>query len=164
MPKKCIYCNIQLDENSAIDICRNCGLQVWGKQMFNAITQNMESARDSGDLYQGSVSATPAPEQHLPSSLQNPPTFQSTPQQQISLSPQKTPNPNPPSDSSTLTKSQNPLSSLVADAIQTQQDLLEESKHLRESQGVPEQERVEEEPASQIIEQPQQKEDELIFS
>jgi len=52
---KCIYCKTQLYDGSVIDVCRSCGLQVWGEQMFNAIVQNMEDARDSGDLYQGSI-------------------------------------------------------------------------------------------------------------
>jgi hypothetical protein len=38
-----------------MDVCKPCGHQVWGEKMFAAIVGNMESARDSGDLYQGSV-------------------------------------------------------------------------------------------------------------
>mgnify|MGYP001620163186 CR=1 FL=1 len=55
MANKCVYCKTSLDENSVIDVCRRCGLQVWGENMFNAIVQNMEDAREAGDLFQGSV-------------------------------------------------------------------------------------------------------------
>ena len=59
MGKDCIYCKTQIDENSVIDVCRNCGLGVWGERMFNAIIENMQNAREVGDLYQGSVSNAP---------------------------------------------------------------------------------------------------------
>ena len=55
MSKKCIYCKTQLAEDSVIDVCSRCGHQVWGGKMFNAIVENMESARKTGDLFQGSV-------------------------------------------------------------------------------------------------------------
>lgn len=55
MSKNCIYCKIHLDESSVIDVCRQCGLQVWGENMFKAIVSNMENAKETGDLYQGSV-------------------------------------------------------------------------------------------------------------
>jgi hypothetical protein len=48
-----MYCKSEVD--SVIDVCRACGLAVWGENMFNAIVQNMEGAKESGDLYQGSV-------------------------------------------------------------------------------------------------------------
>lgn len=170
MSKKCIYCKTALEESSVVDICRNCGLQVWGKNMFNAIVQNMENARQEGDLYQGSVSTTPKPEQHLPTSHQIHPFSQaqqspipssfSTPQSISSTSQLSSPtpsssNPNPSVNSPAITNSHlNPLSSLISDAIKTQQDLLEESKNQQFSQ----------EQSPQIIESRKQREEELIFS
>lgn len=56
MAKKCMYCKTEIDQGSVIDFCERCGVGVWGPKMFAAIKQNMEGARDSGDLFQGSVS------------------------------------------------------------------------------------------------------------
>jgi hypothetical protein len=56
MAKKCIYCKSEISQDSVIDFCKRCGVGVWGEKMFNAIVQSMEKSRDSGDLYQGSVS------------------------------------------------------------------------------------------------------------
>ena len=56
MEKKCIYCKNGIDENSVLDVCTRCGIGVWGEKMFNAIKQSMENARESGDLFQGSIS------------------------------------------------------------------------------------------------------------
>jgi len=50
MVKKCIYCKIDVDDSSVIDFCNRCGVGVWGEKMFKAIVQNMETARDNGDL------------------------------------------------------------------------------------------------------------------
>ena len=55
---KCVYCKSEV-ENSVIDVCRKCGLAVWGENMFNAIVQNMEDAEKGGNLFQGSVSTSP---------------------------------------------------------------------------------------------------------
>jgi len=55
MTKKCIYCDREIDENSVVDVCFSCGYQVWGRKMFETIVENMENARDSGDLNQGSI-------------------------------------------------------------------------------------------------------------
>ena len=52
---KCVYCKIQIPDNSVVDVCRKCGIGVWGEKMFNAIVQNMEGAKEAGDLYQGNV-------------------------------------------------------------------------------------------------------------
>ena len=53
--KKCIYCSVGMEEESVVDVCNSCGLGVWGPRMFNTIKQNMENAKQKGDLYQGSV-------------------------------------------------------------------------------------------------------------
>jgi hypothetical protein len=56
MAKKCIYCKSEISQDSVIDFCKRCGVGVWGEKMFNAIVQSMEKSRETGDLYQGSVS------------------------------------------------------------------------------------------------------------
>ena len=56
---KCIYCKTQLEEGSVLDVCERCGVGVWGHKMFLAIKQNMEGAKASGDLNQGSVTMGP---------------------------------------------------------------------------------------------------------
>lgn len=50
MVKKCLYCQKELSSDSVIDFCQICGKGVWGDKMFNAIVQNMENARENGDL------------------------------------------------------------------------------------------------------------------
>ena len=39
-----------ISEESVIDFCENCGKDVWGDKMFNAILSNMNNARNKGDL------------------------------------------------------------------------------------------------------------------
>jgi uncharacterized UBP type Zn finger protein len=51
--KKCVYCGTSVKEDSVIDVCDSCGRGVWGERMFQAIVENMESARDRGSLFQG---------------------------------------------------------------------------------------------------------------
>jgi len=51
MAKKCFYCKTEIPDESVIDFCETCGKSVWGEKMFNAIVQNMEEARENGDLY-----------------------------------------------------------------------------------------------------------------
>jgi uncharacterized UBP type Zn finger protein len=50
MTKKCIYCSAGISEDSVIDFCDNCGTRVWGDKMFKAIKENMENARNEGNL------------------------------------------------------------------------------------------------------------------
>ena len=56
MAKHCIYCKSEIDESSVVDVCMRCGHAVWGDKMFKAIIDNMESAKKSGSLEQGSIS------------------------------------------------------------------------------------------------------------
>ncbi len=55
MTKRCLYCKTELDDDSVIDFCSNCGIDVWGEKMFNAIVKNMENARDNGDLFSNEI-------------------------------------------------------------------------------------------------------------
>ena len=50
MVKKCVYCRTDINDNRSLDVCDKCGVGVWGERMFNAIIQNMDEARDKGDL------------------------------------------------------------------------------------------------------------------
>ncbi len=61
MVNKCIYCKVGLEESSVVDVCRRCGIGVWGEKMFNAIVNNMQNAKEAGDLYQGSVTNPEVP-------------------------------------------------------------------------------------------------------
>jgi len=48
--KKCIYCSFEISEESVIDFCEKCGISVWGEKMFKTIVNNMNNARNNGDL------------------------------------------------------------------------------------------------------------------
>lgn len=54
MPK-CVYCKNDIKDERVVDVCDSCGIGVWGKKMFQAIKDNMNNAKEVGDLYQGSV-------------------------------------------------------------------------------------------------------------
>ena len=48
--KKCIYCGVEVPDESVIDFCEMCGKKVWGDKLFHTIIRNMEDARERGDL------------------------------------------------------------------------------------------------------------------
>ena len=50
MVKKCVYCGVEISDESVIDFCERCGKGVWGEKMFKTILKNMEDARRNGDL------------------------------------------------------------------------------------------------------------------
>ena len=56
MTKHCIYCKAEIDQNSVVDVCMRCGHAVWGDKMFKTIIDNMEGAKKTGSLEQGSIS------------------------------------------------------------------------------------------------------------
>lgn len=70
MPKKCIYCKTAISEEAVLDVCRRCGIGVWGEQMYNAILENMGAAKESGNLFQGSVTQSPKSDSASKSSSQ----------------------------------------------------------------------------------------------
>ncbi len=53
--KKCIYCGKDIEERSVVDFCHECGVENFGQKTFKAILENMEKAREKGDLWQGSI-------------------------------------------------------------------------------------------------------------
>ncbi|MFH1503339.1 MAG: hypothetical protein ABIE36_01655 [Candidatus Diapherotrites archaeon] len=61
MTKKCIYCKSEISDDRSLDICNTCGVKVWGGKMFNAILQNMENAREKGDLCNSNLSMSELP-------------------------------------------------------------------------------------------------------
>ena len=48
--KKCLYCGVEIPDDSVIDFCEKCGVQTFGRKMFDAIVFNMNKARDDGNL------------------------------------------------------------------------------------------------------------------
>lgn len=65
MGKYCIYCKADIDQNSVVDVCQRCGISVWGHKMFATIVENMQGAKEAGDLYQGSVTDAQSPDPQL---------------------------------------------------------------------------------------------------
>ncbi len=58
MAKKCIYCDVEISDESVIDFCEKCGKGVWGEKMFNTIVENMNNAKNNGDLCHSRVDET----------------------------------------------------------------------------------------------------------
>lgn len=154
--KKCIYCYSEISQDSVMDVCNGCGYQVWGEKMFSAIKQNMENARESGDLFQGSVTDEPSKNLETPkqenssfeqSSHQSPQPQESlagtssalfnesqssqTQQSQQSQQSQTSQNNQQPSSqySQQASSQGNPLSGLVQQAIQNQSTFSESSEN-----------------------------------
>ena len=48
--QKCMYCHSEIPDERPLTVCDNCGQKVWGKKMFNTIIQNMQEAKEKGDL------------------------------------------------------------------------------------------------------------------
>lgn len=48
--RKCVYCNVEILDKRAMQICDRCGEKVWGKKMFDAIKKATDDAEDRGDL------------------------------------------------------------------------------------------------------------------
>ncbi len=48
--KTCMYCGTSVDDDSVIDFCERCGVNVFGRKMFETILQRMNDARAEGDL------------------------------------------------------------------------------------------------------------------
>jgi len=53
--KKCVYCKAEISSDSVIDLCAECGRKAFGEKMLKVIIENMENAREKGDLYQGII-------------------------------------------------------------------------------------------------------------
>lgn len=56
MAKRCGFCKTEIPDR-AFEVCDRCGEGIWGPKMLQAIKDNMEHAKASGNLYQGSVSS-----------------------------------------------------------------------------------------------------------
>jgi hypothetical protein len=53
--EKCFYCKADIEQGSVVGMCRRCMHGVWGEKMSNAIVDNMEKEKASGNLELGCV-------------------------------------------------------------------------------------------------------------
>ena len=56
MVKKCLYCGVELSDNCVVDFCERCGVNAFGRKMFDTIVDNMNKAKDNGNLCNNIVS------------------------------------------------------------------------------------------------------------
>jgi hypothetical protein len=77
MSKKCIYCSAEISDDSVIDFCERCGIGVWGEKMFKTILNNMENARNNGDLCHNRKEEIFSETLNKPSNLNINPDFES---------------------------------------------------------------------------------------
>jgi len=55
MAKQCIYCSCEIESHTPVDVCRKCGIGVWGNKMFNAIISGMNDEKKKGNMELGRV-------------------------------------------------------------------------------------------------------------
>jgi Zn finger protein HypA/HybF involved in hydrogenase expression len=55
MANRCVYCKCELNANKALSVCKSCGVKVWGLKMYEAIDSQMNDAKETGNLEQGSI-------------------------------------------------------------------------------------------------------------
>ncbi|MEI6731819.1 MAG: hypothetical protein WCK90_04015 [archaeon] len=56
MANKCLYCKTDIREDAVLGVCKNCGVGVWGEKQYLNILSSMEKAKETGNLFQGSIS------------------------------------------------------------------------------------------------------------
>ena len=53
--EKCIYCKVDIGHDNVIDVCKSCGIGVWGEKMFNSIIYSMKKEKEKGNMELGRV-------------------------------------------------------------------------------------------------------------
>ncbi|MDD5012100.1 MAG: hypothetical protein PHQ66_00425 [Candidatus Nanoarchaeia archaeon] len=50
MGQKCVYCNAEIFDDRAMQICDKCGVGVWGPKQWAHIKKTTDDAQERGDL------------------------------------------------------------------------------------------------------------------